>query len=91
MTDSFNDLPTYTYRAPSATEMKVLQTLFDDSVIVSQLKRLVVPGIAFFLLSIPPVDEFLHKVIPLTSGLFLLVKTAIFLALIIIGGLLGIA
>jgi len=90
MADPIMRLPP-TQISPSAVDMRIMQSLFGNSVVGYELKRLILPALAFFILSLYPVDELLHKLIPTTGMVFLLVKTTIFVLIIIVGQIMGLA
>ena len=90
MADYIQQLPKSNV-GPSEEDMRVMKSLFGESVMTYEMKRLILPTIAFFVLSLPIVDDFLKKLIPTTSGIFLIVKAAIFLLIIVIAQMFGLA
>jgi hypothetical protein len=92
MADSIKQLPPSS-RMPTAAEMQMMRSILGDTPpsVTYELKRLVVPALAFALLSLPFADTALDKLVGSTTGIHLLIKTGIFIGIIVIAQLMGLA
>ena len=90
MADEIRNLPR-TASGPTHLDVQVMRSLLDESIVIYELKRLIVPALAFFALNLHVVDEALRKLTGQTEGVHLLIKTVIFIVILIVGQLLGIA
>jgi hypothetical protein len=73
---------------PSAQDLRVMEAVFGTSG-QSSASRLIIPGVAFFVLSLPFVDKFLKEKIAASDIVLLVVKTGLFLAIMLVAQLFG--
>ena len=91
MADHISKLPK-TYEIPSEQDMRVLHSLFgSNSGSGWERSGLIVPGILFFLLSLPFFDNIIKNVVTASDTIILLIKTGLFLLLLLIAQIFGIA
>jgi hypothetical protein len=84
MADKISQLP-MDYNSPSEQDLKVMNALFGNSKINSEVQKLLIPGILFFVLSIPYFDKLLGNFVTTSSNYVLLaIKTIIFIILLLI-------
>lgn len=90
--DYMTKLPINSAQTPSAQDLRVMEAMFGNtpSSAKSTLK-LIVPGILFFILSMPFIDKFLRDKITASNLVLLVIKTGLFLAILIIAQLFGLA
>ena len=75
---------------PAPVDIQIMQSMFGNSALNYELKRLIVPALSFFILNLYAVDEFIRGLLPnQTDIIFLLIKTAIFIGIIVVAQLLG--
>lgn len=73
---------------PSAQDLRVMEAVFGQQG-SGAASRLIVPGVAFFVLSMPFVDKFLRDKITASDIVLLAIKTGLFLAILLVAQLLG--
>ena len=73
---------------PSQQDVRVMEAMFGSSM-SSNATKLVIPGILFFVLSLPFVDSLLKGMITTSDLIHLVIKTGLFLALLLVAQLLG--
>jgi hypothetical protein len=73
---------------PSAQDLRVMEAVFGASS-QSSASRLIIPGVAFFILSMPFVDRFLKDKITASDLILLVIKTGLFLAIMLVAQLFG--
>lgn len=83
MSDFIKDLPTSPNQS-SDVDVKVMNELFGDVSKSLELKKLIIPAITFFVLSLPMVDDGLKKMLPDSEMVLLFTKTLIFLVVMIV-------
>lgn len=89
MADDIRRLPT-TNEQPSPVDIQIMQSMFGNSALNYELKRLVVPAITFFVLNLYAVDEILRKLFSSQSDIvFMIIKTVIFIGVMVVAQLLG--
>ena len=75
---------------PAPVDIQIMQSMFGNSALNYELKRLIVPAVTFFILNLYAVDEFLRGMLPdQTDIIFMIVKTTIFVGVIVVAQLLG--
>ena len=93
MADHLSSLP-YSDKHISNTDMNVVRSVFGDAHNATQesilsnrnFKRLLFIGIIFVVINLPLIESFMKSVVPETSDfIFLLIKTIIFIVIIIMG------
>lgn len=91
--DQLGALPVQRNQKPSEQDIRVMETVFGRNVANSgngvSLSSLIIPGILFFVLSLPFVDKFIRKYLSTSDILLLSVKTGIFVLLLMILQLIG--
>lgn len=87
--DNINSLPLNS-NLPSGQDLRVMETMFGNTKSPSySYPGLVVPGILFFVLSLPFVDNFLSEKISASEFVLLAIKTGLFLLLLLAFKLFG--
>lgn len=90
--DKINSLPLNPNNVPSVQDLRVMETMFGNSNNNSSsysYSGLIVPGILFFVLSLPFVDKFLKTKISASEFILLVIKTGLFLLLLLFFKLFG--
>ncbi len=89
MAEDIRNLPP-SYDKPSPVDIQIMQSMFGNSVLTYELRRLVVPTVAFVILNIYAVDEFIKNLTSNQSDIIhLLIKIGIFVGIIVVAQLLG--
>lgn len=83
--DIIENLPTNT-NVPSHDEIQIMDKLFytDNSGFLNEVKKIVILAILFVIMSLPPIDELVKKLVPITQKspyMLLIVKTLCFVSI----------
>lgn len=80
---------------PSESELRMMQQMTGNDLSSSScnfdLRRIILPSIAFFILSLNYTDEAIVKLYKMSSGMLLAVKIIVFVVILILAQLLGLA
>ena len=73
---------------PSHDEINIIKTIFNDknnmNKLFSGLKKIIIAGLLFAILSLPPIDPLIHKIMPSIAKspyTTIIIKTVIFIVL----------
>jgi hypothetical protein len=92
MSNALSGLPiSANQRPPSEHDMRIMEAMFGSSSAGYEIKKLIVPGALFLALSLPFVDRLLKGVITTSDLVLLVIKTGLFLALLLVAQLFGLA
>jgi len=89
MSNAISGLPMSARQQPSEHDMRIMEAMFGSSTTGYEAKKLLIPGLLFFALSLPFVDKLLKGVITTSDLVLLVIKTGIFLGLLLIAQLLN--
>lgn len=73
---------------PSPQDLRVMEAMFGQSA-PSSTSKLIIPGIVFFVLSMPFIDNFLKGIITASDIVLLAIKTGLFIAILLVAQLIG--
>ncbi|MGL4356645.1 MAG: hypothetical protein ACRCTP_22870 [Aeromonas popoffii] len=78
------------HNQPAPQDLRIMDAMFGSSASTTPIAtKLVIPGLFFFVLGMPFVDNFLKGLITTSDLVLLAIKTGLFLALLVVAQLLG--
>lgn len=87
--DQMRNLPV-NRQSPDPHDIKVMEAVFGNTTTApSTTTKLLISGVTFFILGLPVTDDILKKFIDTSPMILLMIKTGIFVAIILMAQLLG--